>query len=942
MVCRIMTLASGSVGDAIRHALEQSTSLEDASSRLSEFGIDLGKIPGLVDALDRGAGLKWQGTGSTALGLFGDCSGKDLAQLLTTGQIVDKDGVVHANIPARSGGGKGAFGVVRAEDKTISALLAHPSPTVRIAAQEAHRAANAAFIKTLEAGLRSRSGRDGVTSVGITGLVCASVEHFSSSAGDPTLHSHILISRMAQCADGTWRAIDGNTLFGLMASAESAAQAALAKSLSASLDCPLSWHEVGASKMAEIPALRESVVPLCDAKRRVDAVLDDMGRLFGPSWKETRDAWRKYRASAGAIAEEVEHAVDAALRTPEGAAEVRGMWHKRAPGLSASLDAIQPRNGPPPATPAPDIDSVKKAAWAWACDQETVRWSDLTSKMTADLGFENAARAAADLLSSADAIRPVDSEAARNAVEAMLQKTDIETTAMRTLTGRTARFTTAPAIERAEALTASATSRMNDRGCLLDVQIPETATADQQKAIATMAAGHQLTVITGVAGAGKTFSVAPVADAAHKTGLKVVSIARNAARALETGEGINADSSVSLTKFWKSGPPKGPALIVLDEGGVVDREDYVKLLKMLEDRPDIQVIALGDARQAQSIDRLDTWSLLEHAAKDSGAHAELTASRRTAKWTDEHDAIRACAAPEQLIDHILAEDRIHSVNANNYSEKAARLLADDPSATAIVQTNAECAAISRLVQRDRGIKAVMPCLGNNRLGLGDTVRTRKNDHRAGVHNGDVWTVESISKNEVVLKSLHSNKRATVDQKYISDSTELGYASTLDSAQGITVSRAIVVVGDGMGNTGLYSATTRGKNAPIYLCVTDPDNDPEKAKTAAVERLRGAITTDDKAENALTYRNEKTVAEFVWQTPGPAAERQAKIDAEAVKARAAELEDFAAKRDANIKRHYDEAMGQNEKRWASISPPPPALSPSQTLDRRPSGGGGPSR
>lgn len=931
MVCRVMTLSAGSVSDAIKHALEQSTSLEDASQRLQEFGIDLGKIPGLVDALDRGAGLEWVGAGAAALGLPHDASGKDVAQLLTTGQIVDKDGVVQADIPARSGGGRGAFGLIRAEDKTVSALMCHPDPAIRKAGQEAHRAANAAFIETLETGLRSRAGTNGITSVGIKGLVCASVEHNSSSAGDPTKHTHYLISRMALCEDGKWRALDGNTLFGLMAAAESAAQAALAKSLASSLDTPLGWHEVGSSRMVEIPALRESTEPLCNAKRRVDTVLNDMGRLFGPSWKEQRDAWRQYRASAGAIAEQVEHAVDAALRTEAGAAEVRGMWYRRAPGLKTALDGIQLRRGPAPASPAPSIDSVKRATWAWACDQETVRWSDLVSKMTPDLGFETAARAAVDLLSNAEAVRQVDSEAARLAVEAMLNKTDCDTKALQSLVGRAARFTSAPAVARAEALEASARARMNDRGCRLSVEPPETATIDQRAAINVMAAGHQLCVVTGVAGAGKTFSVAPVADAAHKVGLKVISVARNAARALETGEGIHADSSVSLAKFWKSGPPRGPALIVLDEGGVVDREDYNKLLKMLEDRPDIQVIALGDARQAQSIDRLDTWSLLEHAAKDSGAHAELTASRRTARWTKEHDAIRACAAPDELVAHILSEDRIRPVNINNYSETAARLLAADPTTTAIVQTNAECASISRLVQRDRGIKAVMNCMGDNKIGLGDIVRTRKNDHRAGVHNGDVWTVESISKNEVILKSLHSNKRATVDSKYVSESTELGYASTLDSAQGITVSRAIVVVGDGMGNTGLYSATTRGKNAPIYLCVTDPDQNQKTPEEAAVERLKSAIETDDKAENALTYRNEKTVAEFVWQTPVAVAEREERLNNE-----------FAAKRAARIEANYNEATKEREHRWSMPVPPPPALAPAHTPDRRPDGRGGPGR
>lgn len=186
MVCRVMTLNQGSIRWAVRHCLQQSTTLEQAAEALSAHGLDVGRIPGLVAELDRGAGLTWEGRDAEALGLDGQASGRDVSRLLTLGitphgeNIAGRGGIKRAKSetgkPCKgygAGAGSGAFGIVRAEDKMVSILLAHPNDRVREAAQKAHAAANSAYIATLERLMRSRSGAQGVTSEAIQGLTAA-------------------------------------------------------------------------------------------------------------------------------------------------------------------------------------------------------------------------------------------------------------------------------------------------------------------------------------------------------------------------------------------------------------------------------------------------------------------------------------------------------------------------------------------------------------------------------------------------------------------------------------------------------------------------------------------------------------------------------------------------------------------------------------------------
>jgi len=59
----------------------------------------------------------------------------------------------------------------------------------------------------------SRSGAGGVVQEDIAGVVAAAFDHWDSRAGDPQLHTHVVVMNRVQTTDGVWRTLDSRGLF---------------------------------------------------------------------------------------------------------------------------------------------------------------------------------------------------------------------------------------------------------------------------------------------------------------------------------------------------------------------------------------------------------------------------------------------------------------------------------------------------------------------------------------------------------------------------------------------------------------------------------------------------------------------------------------------------------------------------------------------------------
>ncbi len=99
--------------------------------------------------------------------------------------------------------------------KSVSVAWALADPTTREAAYRAHQDAVAFVIGYAERRgvFTSRSGKDGVLQVDVRGVVAAAFEHWDSRAGDPQLHTHVVVMNRVQRPDGAWRTLDSRALF---------------------------------------------------------------------------------------------------------------------------------------------------------------------------------------------------------------------------------------------------------------------------------------------------------------------------------------------------------------------------------------------------------------------------------------------------------------------------------------------------------------------------------------------------------------------------------------------------------------------------------------------------------------------------------------------------------------------------------------------------------
>src|SRR5439155_11238219 len=99
--------------------------------------------------------------------------------------------------------------------KSVSLLYAFGDDDVRRRVTAAHDAAvKAAVSDYLEAhALGARRGTDGVDKIGTSGAIAAAFRHRTSRAGDPDLHTHVLVANLAHGDDGQWSALDSSLLY---------------------------------------------------------------------------------------------------------------------------------------------------------------------------------------------------------------------------------------------------------------------------------------------------------------------------------------------------------------------------------------------------------------------------------------------------------------------------------------------------------------------------------------------------------------------------------------------------------------------------------------------------------------------------------------------------------------------------------------------------------
>ncbi len=177
---------------------QQSYYLENVSNGVEDYYSGRGEAPG-----------RWVGTAARVLGLDGRVNGDDLRAVLEgrdPGTGVPLGRVRSDRVPG--------FDLTFRAPKSVSVLFGLGGFEVSADVHGAHEAAVDAALGYLEReACWSRRGTNGTEGIAGEGFVGAAFRHRSSRAGDPHLHTHVLVANTTLAADGRWATLDARHIY---------------------------------------------------------------------------------------------------------------------------------------------------------------------------------------------------------------------------------------------------------------------------------------------------------------------------------------------------------------------------------------------------------------------------------------------------------------------------------------------------------------------------------------------------------------------------------------------------------------------------------------------------------------------------------------------------------------------------------------------------------
>jgi conjugative relaxase-like TrwC/TraI family protein len=263
-----------------------------------------------------------------------------------------------------------------------------------------------------------------------------------------------------------------------------------------------------------------------------------------------------------------------------------------------------------------------------------------------------------------------------------------------------------------------------------------------------------------------------------------------------------------------------------------------------------KVLLVGDPAQLGAVDAGGAFGML---VGDRGSPPELVDVRRFAEEWERAASAQLRAGSPRGVDAYISHGRVSEgdraeVLAACYEAWKADVEAGR-SSLMVAHDNETVRELNRLARADRVAAGKVAEEGlaladGSVAGVGDVVVARHNDRRLRlsdgewVRNRDRFTVSATHEDgSMTVQALDRGGEAVLPAAYVSKHVELGYASSVWSAQGRTVGTAHAIVGVGMTREALYVAATRGRESNrLYV-----DVEPEPANADMAEAPAGRLS-----------------------------------------------------------------------------------------------------
>jgi conjugative relaxase-like TrwC/TraI family protein len=189
---------------------------------------------------------RWRGEFARELGLQGEVDAAALYALLDSPSSDEPGAAPPRKVPG--------YDLTFSAPKSVSVVFGIAEAGTQRLVLDAHRiAVDSALVYLEREAVRLRRGRGGHRVIEAAGLLAAAFDHRTSRAGDPQLHTHVLIANQSRGIDGRWSALDGRLVYRHAKTAGYVYQAVLRAEVTQQLGVGWTRREQGVGEIAGVP-----------------------------------------------------------------------------------------------------------------------------------------------------------------------------------------------------------------------------------------------------------------------------------------------------------------------------------------------------------------------------------------------------------------------------------------------------------------------------------------------------------------------------------------------------------------------------------------------------------------------------------------------------------------------------------------------------------------
>ncbi|WP_257159627.1 MobF family relaxase [Corynebacterium cystitidis] len=587
----------------------------------------------------------------------------------------------------------------------------------------------------------------------LAGISGVKYEHRTSRAGDPHVHSHVLLANKQLCQDGKARTLDGVSLYHEARVAGMVYQATVREILSRKLGVEFGDVVNGCAEIVGLddPELLESY---STRAREIDQWQADNGL-------ETRAAYERIAQKITRRTKDTETPLD----------ELETEWASAEHGATvrAFVDGLEPRGKENSRELGEDF--LPKPAQVLAeviAERSTFTRADVAEK-AAEL-IRPGAVSPQDMTATVE--RLVDAALGEKGTWSVTPEKSRELD--NTQREGSQKYTTVEVVDEVERVVDMATARV-ERGVNAESIQPvegelSPAQADAMRAV--VSSDYLASVVVAPAGAGKTSSLKAAHKAWNQAGKHVVGLAPTGKAAdVMVGENV-ADESMTIARAYVGTDELTPeqtavklgwgqdTVLVVDEAGMVSNPDMARVLETAS-AAGSRVVFVGDPEQYSAVKaRSGLLATLSHELPDAVELTEVfrqhdAGEREASKWLRGGEEADVSRAAEWYMHH----DRLHAGSVTAMMDDAVTGWREDTAAgkqsLLVAATRDQVTALNAAAQKIRAERGEINtenqlCLSDGlEAGVGDVVLTRRNDSKlitsSGdmVRNGQRWVVDSI-------------------------------------------------------------------------------------------------------------------------------------------------------------------------------------------------------